>query len=404
MPKPSREEIGTAIGAIVFLKLSQQDRSKLFEGVTDPVDWGVISNFTRQALRAPRAAGTLSAHFVAHLQVLHAHLEPQMYIGGASPCVADLVCCVALRAAFEAFDDAHKWALCNVSRWFDHMQVALAALAPPAALTGEPVKFNCEVPDVLPSAASLTPLGLLGADGAVAAAADAPVATGAAAPAPAAAAAAPAGDGAPAESQGRNKKAEKEAKKAAKGDKPKKEAAPAAEAAPAQPDASKLDLRVGLILKAEKHPEAEKLYVEQVDLGEGKLRTVVSGLVDFMPPEALTNRRAVLICNLKPAKMRGIESEAMVLAASDVEHTKVELLDPPAAAAIGERVTFEGLGEFAPLAPASKKEWEAVRKAWDATQPMLGTSADRVAVCDGKPFVVGGGSCTVATIANGQIK
>ena len=55
MPKPSREEIGTAIGAIVFLKLSQQDRSKLFEGVTDPVDWGVIANFTRQALRAPRA-------------------------------------------------------------------------------------------------------------------------------------------------------------------------------------------------------------------------------------------------------------------------------------------------------------------------------------------------------------
>ena len=165
-----------------------------------------------------------------------------------------------------------------------------------------------------------------------------------------------------------------------------------------------VEITVGLILKAEKHPEAEKLYVEQVDLGEGKLRTVVSGLVDFMPPEALTNRRAVLICNLKPAKMRGIESEAMVLAASDVEHTKVELLDPPPAAAIGERVTFEGLGEFAPLAPASKKEWEAVRKAWDATQPMLGTSADRVAVCDGKPFVVGGGSCTVATIANGQIK
>ena len=306
----------------------------------------------------------------------------------------------ALRAAFEAFDDAHKWALCNVSRWFDHMQVALAALAPPAALTGEPVKFNCEVPDVLPSAASLTPLAS-SVPTAAAAAADAPVATGAVAP-PAAAAAAPAADGAPAESQGRNKKAEKEAKKAAKGDKPKKEAAPAAEAAPAQPDASKLDLRVGLILKAESTPRPRSSTSSR-STSARKLRTVVSGLVDFMPPEALTNRRAVLICNLKPAKMRGVESEAMVLAASDVEHTKVELLDPPAAAAIGERVTFEGLGEFAPLAPASKKEWEAVRKAWDATQPMLGTSADRVAVCDGKPFVVGGGSCTVATIANGQI-
>ena len=44
---------------------------------------------------------------------------------------------------------------------------------------------------------------------------------------------------------------------------------------------------------------------------------------------ALQNRRAVLLCNLKPAKMKGIESQAMVLAASDADHTKVELLMPP---------------------------------------------------------------------------
>ena len=61
-----------------------------------------------------------------------------------------------------------------------------------------------------------------------------------------------------------------------------------------------------------------------------------------------------------------------MLAASDVEHTKVELLDPPAAAAIGERVTFEGLKEFGRSRPP-RRRMGGVRKAWDATQPMLGT-------------------------------
>merc|ERR1712070_1175648 len=141
------------------------------------------------------------------------------------------------------------------------------------------------------------------------------------------------------------------------------------------------------------HPEAEKLYVEQVDVGEEKPRTVVSGLVDFMPAEALTNRRAVLLCNLKPAKMRGIESQAMVLAASNEDHSVVELLTPPDACAIGERIFFEGHpGE--PLAPnviAKKKVWEAV-------QPELSTDANCIALYKDLPFSTTCGTCTVATI------
>ena len=87
---------------------------------------------------------------------------------------------------------------------------------------------------------------------------------------------------------------------------------------------------------------------------------MVSGLVDYMPAEALINRRALLLCNLKPAKMRNVESSAMVMAASNDEHTKVELLTPPEGCAIGERVSFAGF-EGEPLAPSSKSGWEAVR-------------------------------------------
>ena len=132
-------------------------------------------------------------------------------------------------------------------------------------------------------------------------------------------------------------------------------------------------------------------------------RAVVSGLVEFMPAEALTNRRALLLCNLKPAKMRNIESAAMVLAASNEDHTKVELLIPPAGCAVGDRVSFAGF-EGEPLQPQSKKDWEAVRKAWEAVQPDLNTSGDRVAQFQSAPFATAHGVCTVETIANGKIK
>lgn len=56
-------------------------------------------------------------------------------------------------------------------------------------------------------------------------------------------------------------------------------------AAPETFDISKLDIRVGHIVKCEKHPDAESLYVEQIDLGEGKLRNVCSGLVKHIPLE-----------------------------------------------------------------------------------------------------------------------
>ena len=86
-------------------------------------------------------------------------------------------------------------------------------------------------------------------------------------------------------------------------------------------------MRVGLIKTAKRHPDADSLYVEEVDVGEEKCRTVISGLVKFISEEDMQNRKAILMCNLKPSKMRGIMSEAMVMCASTPE--KVEILSPP---------------------------------------------------------------------------
>lgn len=64
------------------------------------------------------------------------------------------------------------------------------------------------------------------------------------------------------------------------------------------------------------HPDADSLYLERIDVGEPEPRTVVSGLVAYVSQEELQDRTVLLLCNLKPQKMRGIESQAMLLCAS----------------------------------------------------------------------------------------
>jgi len=70
---------------------------------------------------------------------------------------------------------------------------------------------------------------------------------------------------------------------------------------------------VGLITEVGRHPNADALYVEQIDLGEPSgPRQVISGLVKFVPEEAMRGRRVVVACNLKAAKMRDVMSYGMV--------------------------------------------------------------------------------------------
>jgi len=64
---------------------------------------------------------------------------------------------------------------------------------------------------------------------------------------------------------------------------------------------SKVDLRIGRVVSVKKHPDADSLYVEEIDIGEAAPRTVCSGLVKFLQPEDIADKLVVLVCNLKPA-------------------------------------------------------------------------------------------------------
>lgn len=88
--------------------------------------------------------------------------------------------------------------------------------------------------------------------------------------------------------------------------------------APAQPaefaDFQKLDLRVGTVVAAEKHPNADKLLKIMVDIGEEEPRQVLAGLAEFYTPESLPGRRVTVVANLAPRAIRGLESRGMILA------------------------------------------------------------------------------------------
>ena len=104
-------------------------------------------------------------------------------------------------------------------------------------------------------------------------------------------------------------------------------------------DGFQLDIRVGQIVSAEKHPNSDHLLALKVDVGEEKPRSIVAGLAEYYTPEQLLNQKATFVCNLKPSKLRGIASEGMILAATSLgEEKKVKFCHPAADCPIGTQV------------------------------------------------------------------
>lgn len=106
---------------------------------------------------------------------------------------------------------------------------------------------------------------------------------------------------------------------------------------------ARVDLRVGKILKVEKHPNADRLYVETVDVGDKEPRVVVSGLVEHVPIEELQDRLCMFICNLKPATLCKVVSSAMLLVSKSEDGSSLEPLIIPAGSKAGDRITIEGV-------------------------------------------------------------
>ncbi|KAI9830623.1 MAG: hypothetical protein M1819_005433 [Sarea resinae] len=198
-----------------------------------------------------------------------------------------------------------------------------------------------------------------------------------------------------------------------------------------------IDLRVGHILKAINHPNADSLYVSTIACGdapgtdntseyEGQVvRTVCSGLNGLVPLEEMQGRKIVAVCNLKPVTMRGIKSSAMVLAASprvaegeDSHKGPVELVTPPAGAKAGERIYFEGwAGQPEAVLNPKKKIWETLQPGFTTT-PDLGVGFDAAAVPQlagtgetepkkadvGKLVTESGGLCTVKSLTGAVVR
>ncbi|KAK3192067.1 G4 quadruplex nucleic acid binding protein [Lecanicillium sp. MT-2017a] len=219
----------------------------------------------------------------------------------------------------------------------------------------------------------------------------------------------------------------KEKPKKEKKEKPAKQPKPAPAAAPLSP--CLIDLRVGHILKAVNHPDADSLYVSTIAMGdpagddtteyEGQVcRTVCSGLNGLIPLEEMQGRKAVVVCNLKPVKMRGIKSCAMVLAASprikegetDDHKGPVELVAPPEGSKAGDRVFFEGWqGEPEGVLNPKKKIWETFQPGFTTNDDLevafeAGAVEKLESKAVGKLVTESGGVCKVQTLKGATVR
>jgi methionine--tRNA ligase beta chain len=277
-------------------------------------------------------------------------LESLVFLVNNKLSVADLANFVAIAPTIRAFSDEERSRFDNISRWFDHIQH---------------LRFL---------SAKVSELKL-----------DAPISQKFVEP--------------------KKEDLKKEEKKPEKKEPPKKEVAKGTPAdtsvssSSAALSPSRLDFRVGKIVGVQRHPGADTLYQEEIDVGEEKPRQVVSGLVKFVPIEEMKDRLVVVLCNLKAANMRGVRSEGMVIAASNDDHSQVQLVDIPAGSKVGERITVAGdNGPADKVINLSSKD-----NVFKTLQEHLRTNETGLAVFKDAPLVTSQGPCTVKSLFNAHL-
>ncbi|KAJ2555702.1 G4 quadruplex nucleic acid binding protein [Coemansia sp. RSA 1933] len=300
-------------------------------------------------------------------QTINEHLAERTFLVSNHLSLADLVAFSNVYAFMESLSSQKRFNFSNFSRWFDLIQHSIPADAlAKAGLKLVEIDLNAPAPSKKqqPAASAKKEKDSTG------------------------------------DSKTANEKKDGQAKK----EKPKKQQQqqPAKEELKIVP--SLIDLRVGHIVNVEKHPDADALYVEDIEVGESEPRKVVSGLVRFIPIENMNNRNVVLVCNLKPAAMRGVKSYAMVLCATSPDGNSVEFVEPPQDSKPGDRVYFEGFEGQEPMDLLKPK-----LKIFETIQPGLFTNDSREAGwydADKKfhKLLVGGNVCKTATISSGSLK
>ena len=158
----------------------------------------------------------------------------------------------------------------------------------------------------------------------------------------------------------------------------------------------KIALKIAKIMKVEKHPEADKLYIETLDDGSGEERIILSGLVPYCTEEELLGKSVIIADNLKPRKMRGIESRGMLLAADYTDNEgkdHVEVLNCPWAEP-GTPVVLEGQS-------ASAKKADSIDA--DTFFSVEITVNNKVVNINGIPLTADGKVITTSITENGQV-
>lgn len=141
--------------------------------------------------------------------------------------------------------------------------------------------------------------------------------------------------------------------------------------APAVEHVGRLDLRIGTIIEVNKAPDADTLYSTKVDIG-GEFLSIVAGLAKYIKADELLGKNVVVLCNLKPSKLRGHLSEGMLMCAKSGD--TMELLEPPTNAKPGDLVHCESY-ERTPVENGRDK-----KRLYDPLAPDM-TTNDQLIAC-----------------------
>ncbi|XP_053680153.1 tyrosine--tRNA ligase, cytoplasmic isoform X2 [Anopheles nili] len=160
----------------------------------------------------------------------------------------------------------------------------------------------------------------------------------------------------------------------------------------------KLELKVGQIMDAIKHPDADSLCVLTVDIGNGERKSIVSNLLTHYALEQLRDRLVVVLTNMKASKIRGVESEGLVLYAAGTD--RCEALAVPDGSKVGERIIVEGFDNTNnPVPPLNPK-----KKVWDKIQAELHTGTEGEALWKEFSLMTLNGDRVTSTLPGCSIK
>lgn len=159
----------------------------------------------------------------------------------------------------------------------------------------------------------------------------------------------------------------------------------------------KLDLRVGNITEATKHPDADTLCILSVDIGAGEKKSIVSNLLNYFTLEELVGKSVVVLCNMKSSKIRGVESEGLVLSAFN--DSKYEPLQVPNGCKPGEKIVVDSF----PI-PKEIVQLNPKKKVWDKIQAELKTNDAGEALWKESSLLTLNGDKVTSTLTSSSIK